>query len=172
MLVDSWQREVGRSGGRACLFILIICEATPVYQHGILTGLEGPTGEREWRIAGVFANISMSCFKCDETWTHSLCFWLTSFPSFYFFIFIVYFFFSFCSFIHLVKGICFPKKVIALALASGLAHTFYQLGAYWTQAKYADKVAPIFYWKSSICLCVCVIAVRLTVKINCGVVAG
>lgn len=54
MLVDSWQKEEGRSGGRACLLFLIICEATPVYQHGALTGLEGPgEGGRITRSGGV-----------------------------------------------------------------------------------------------------------------------
>lgn len=48
MLVNSWQKEVGRHEDRACLLFLIICEASPVYQHGTLVGLEVP--REGWRI--------------------------------------------------------------------------------------------------------------------------
>lgn len=87
MLVDSWQKEVGESGGRACLLLLIICEATSVYQHGTQAGMEGP--REGGRINAVMsANLSISSLK----WSLSL--WL---PSLYLFNFFCVNLSSFCT---------------------------------------------------------------------------
>lgn len=86
MLVDSWQKEVGESGGKACLLLLIICEATLVYQHGTQAGMEGPREGGRINVVLMSANISISSFK----WSHSL--WL---PSLYLFNFLVLIFLLF-----------------------------------------------------------------------------
>lgn len=137
---EKWRQRI--------LFLLIICEATLLYQYGTMSGLEGP--QEGGKIIGVSANISVSYLKWVRTWSHSLSIWLPSCP-------LSSFLRLFC--FHLAWQILFHQEGCCSGVWRwpGTLAAFYQLGACQTQALYADKVEPISCLegeKNSHCACV------------------